>query len=49
MSGENSHTHKLVGDSGTDCIVHVPVGVTVYSTGGTKIGMLQSIKKKVER
>jgi GTPase involved in cell partitioning and DNA repair len=41
MSGENSHAHKLVGDSGMDSIVHVPVGVTVYSQGGMKIGILQ--------
>jgi GTPase involved in cell partitioning and DNA repair len=44
LSGENSHAHKLVGDPGPDCIVHVPVGVTVYSQGGTKIGILQSTK-----
>lgn len=36
--GENSHVHRLVGEAGADLVIPVPVGVTVYSQTGVKLG-----------
>jgi len=36
--GENSHIHRLAGESGADLVIPVPVGITVYSQTGVKIG-----------
>ena len=36
--GENSHIHRLVGDPGADVILPVPVGISVYTQSGAKIG-----------
>lgn len=40
--GENSHPHRLVGESGADFVIPVPTGVTILAQGGTKLGMLLS-------
>ena len=37
--GENSHIHRLVGESGADLVIPVPVGITVYSQTGVKLGI----------
>lgn len=39
--GENSHTHRLVGEKGADRLVPVPTGVTVSVQGGAKLGNIQ--------
>lgn len=36
--GENSHTHRLVGEKGADRLVPVPTGITVSVQGGAKLG-----------
>lgn len=36
--GENSHAHRLVGESGTDVILNVPTGISVYTQTGVKLG-----------
>lgn len=38
--GENSHVHRLVGEPGSDFVLPVPVGVTVYTQTGVKIGIV---------
>lgn len=37
--GENSHAHKLVGEPGTDFVLPVPTGISVYTQSGVKLGM----------
>ena len=37
-AGENSHVHRLVGEAGSDVVIPVPTGITVYSQTGVKIG-----------
>ncbi|XP_068091635.1 GTP-binding protein 10 [Hyperolius riggenbachi] len=38
--GQNSSVRSLKGPSGPDCLVNVPVGITVTTDGGTKIAEL---------
>ena len=45
--GENSHVHKLVGDPAADYKISVPVGVTVYSQTGVKLGELNAEDDRV--
>jgi len=45
--GENSHIHRLAGESGADLVIPVPVGITVYSQTGVKIGELNKEDDKV--
>ena len=42
--GENSHVHRLVGQPGTDFILPVPSGITVWTETGTKLGILSDIQ-----
>lgn len=39
--GENSHTHRLVGEKGADRLLPVPTGVTVSIQGGAKLGKMK--------
>jgi len=45
--GENSHVHRLVGEAGADLVIPVPVGVTVYSQTGVKLGEMNEVGDKV--
>nr|CAG4634954.1 EOG090X0ACU [Alona affinis] len=45
--GENSHPHRLVGEKGSDYILPVPIGISVYAHGGAKIGDLNADGDKV--
>lgn len=38
--GENSHVHRLVGEPGADFVLPVPVGISVYTQSGVKIGRI---------
>jgi GTPase involved in cell partitioning and DNA repair len=38
--GENSHVHGLVGQAGTDFILPVPSGISVFTETGTKLGIV---------
>ncbi|XP_064613860.1 GTP-binding protein 10-like [Liolophura sinensis] len=44
-NGDNSSKRKLVGDAGADCIIKVPVGVTVKNNIGRVIGDLNEEKQ----
>jgi len=46
-AGENSHVHRLVGEAGSDVVIPVPTGITVYSQTGVKIGELNEEDDKV--
>ena len=37
--GENSHAHKLVGQAGTDFVLPVPTGISVYTQTGVMLGI----------
>lgn len=36
--GENSHAHRMVGEPGSDVILPVPTGISVYTQTGVKLG-----------
>ena len=37
--GENSHAHKLVGQAGTEFVLPVPTGISVYTQTGVMLGI----------
>ncbi|XP_008476557.1 GTP-binding protein 10 homolog isoform X2 [Diaphorina citri] len=41
-SGDNSLVHRLAGRNGEDKILELPVGITAYADGGTKLGELNT-------
>lgn len=38
--GQNSQVHRLVGESGADCCIKVPTGLSVFTLTGAKLGEL---------
>ncbi|CAG2117220.1 unnamed protein product [Medioppia subpectinata] len=46
-SGENSAHYRVIGENGSDCIVRVPVGVTVFDDNGRPLGQLDKVGDKV--
>ena len=37
--GQNSHAHRLVGEQGNDFRVPIPVGISIYTQDGVKLGI----------
>lgn len=46
-SGQNSAHYRIIGNNGKDCIIKVPVGITVFSAVGRQLGQLDKVGDKV--
>ena len=46
-SGENSAHYRVIGKSGGDRVIEVPVGITVFSENGRTLGNLDKVGDKV--
>ncbi|XP_014293902.1 GTP-binding protein 10 homolog [Halyomorpha halys] len=47
MSGENAHSKCIVGSRGADIIINAPLGITIFSESGKKLGEIDKEGEKV--